>query len=80
MYTASHNTGIMFKLSCNKTNTFLYIVLSFVIELGYGQLKSGVRGCAINRKSADSIPDKVIPIFIDLILPAVPCRWGRLSV
>lgn len=38
-------------------------MLSFVVELGYGELKCGVQGCAINRKSADSIPDEVIRIF-----------------
>ena len=41
MYTASHNTGIIFTVKLKQTNTALYIMLSVVVELGYGQLKCG---------------------------------------
>jgi hypothetical protein len=47
-----------------------------VVQYGMGHaVAQWLRHCATNRKVAGSIPDGVIRIFIDIILPAALWPW-----
>ena len=41
-----------------------------------GPWRSWLRHCATRPKVTDSIPDRVIGIIIDIILPAALWSWG----
>jgi len=45
-------------------------ILKITLEIRGTRWRSWLRHCATSRKVADSIPDGVIGIFIDIILPA----------
>jgi len=67
-------------LHCS-SNVSFYLSLDLVLWLERGKRwRSWLRHCGTSRKTPGSIPDFIIGIFIDTILPATLWLWGRLCL